>query len=762
LSVTDLRSHLAPAKADPFRLARPKPTRDIAPLPSFGSAADLASLLRLADAGSLQRLVEGLQQTGGNAAVQRMLGGGASPRPTVAQRIRRSSGTGHPLDGESRRKLEPGLGTDLSDVRVHNDAEADELAGDLGARAFTTGTDIFFARGEYDPGSHDGLKTLAHEARHVVQQSRGPVPGTPVAHDLSVSDPDDHAEHDAHETAERIVDGGSVRDAGPTTRTGSGKETGVQRDCGCGGACGSGCGKGPEDEKEKPLQRLAQPGAGPVQVQRAPLTPEKVGGLQVTWDPKATLFLDGGPAAGTPKDIPAGGIARFDNVPRNASGNLQVRADVRWKPDPGQGPGTGPCDFCNLLKTDGIVTVKLSDIFPGVGDLVDFFARLLGQPPPTIALARIIPDIKADLCVVEGIKTAKDFLNHLKQLKVEANDPCAFLSDKEGLDPTFARFLDIACLGAKAGNVIGAGDAIKQALSAAIKNALANVEKAVLKKMPKECLDPNRVVTNQLKGEGTAAATLRAEFFAAGGGFKFQGPPPLTGSNGVGAELVLPVDHSRDSSPEGGRAFLQPVLKSSGTHTNTDPTTPETNTSSKAFEAILGAQALPPERPYKCADAFGPFVINSDRFQDEETQRTRIHQFYFGMAPQVRQDLENGKGLLRVTGRASTTGNKAHNLKLAEKRAKKVETNLRDFAAQDAHLRTFALGEFGAQTPDRKEDANERRCDVNADGTVPGELARGITGDVCSGHEGETTTGGATGPVCDPLVDPNCNLPKPA
>src|SRR6185436_14255440 len=40
----------------------------------------------------------------------------------------------------------------------------------LSARAFTTGSDIFSDRGEYQPGSSTGRELLAHELTHVVQQ----------------------------------------------------------------------------------------------------------------------------------------------------------------------------------------------------------------------------------------------------------------------------------------------------------------------------------------------------------------------------------------------------------------------------------------------------------------------------------------------------------------------------------------------------------------------------------------------------------------
>jgi hypothetical protein len=47
----------------------------------------------------------------------------------------------------------------------------------LNAKAFTTGSDIFFRNGAYSPQSSGGQELLAHELTHVVQQSTGAVGG---------------------------------------------------------------------------------------------------------------------------------------------------------------------------------------------------------------------------------------------------------------------------------------------------------------------------------------------------------------------------------------------------------------------------------------------------------------------------------------------------------------------------------------------------------------------------------------------------------
>ena len=79
-------------------------------------------------------------------------------------------GTGSSLDAGVGAQVGSALGADFSDVKVHTDEKADALNRSLSARAFTTGSDIFFSRGAYQPGSYGGKQLLAHELTHVVQQ----------------------------------------------------------------------------------------------------------------------------------------------------------------------------------------------------------------------------------------------------------------------------------------------------------------------------------------------------------------------------------------------------------------------------------------------------------------------------------------------------------------------------------------------------------------------------------------------------------------
>ena len=74
-----------------------------------------------------------------------------------------------------QRQLEHGLNCDLSRVRVHTDSEADTLAKGVNAVAFTSGQDIYFRSGTFDPNTRSGLELLAHEVTHTVQQAQGKV-----------------------------------------------------------------------------------------------------------------------------------------------------------------------------------------------------------------------------------------------------------------------------------------------------------------------------------------------------------------------------------------------------------------------------------------------------------------------------------------------------------------------------------------------------------------------------------------------------------
>jgi hypothetical protein len=79
----------------------------------------------------------------------------------------------HPLDAPARSFMEPRFRRNLANVRIHTDAAAATSAESLGAAAYTYGHHIVFNQGQYDPRGRAGLRLIAHELAHVLQQGRG-------------------------------------------------------------------------------------------------------------------------------------------------------------------------------------------------------------------------------------------------------------------------------------------------------------------------------------------------------------------------------------------------------------------------------------------------------------------------------------------------------------------------------------------------------------------------------------------------------------
>ena len=109
------------------------------------------------------------QAAGASAAraIQRKTGPGVE---AFRVPLRQKSG-GMPIPDDVRAKMETAFGTDFSDVRVHIGQEA----ASLGAIAYTWGSNIHFAPGQYNPYTLQGQKLLGHELWHVVQQKSGRV-----------------------------------------------------------------------------------------------------------------------------------------------------------------------------------------------------------------------------------------------------------------------------------------------------------------------------------------------------------------------------------------------------------------------------------------------------------------------------------------------------------------------------------------------------------------------------------------------------------
>jgi hypothetical protein len=112
-------------------------------------------------------------------AIKTQPGGVAQTKPSGINRpgmeafpveLRPSSG-GWPLPRDVQAKMEGALGASFADVRIHVGSEASAI----GALAFTWGSDLYFAPGQYNPHTPHGQFLLGHELQHVVQQRAGRV-----------------------------------------------------------------------------------------------------------------------------------------------------------------------------------------------------------------------------------------------------------------------------------------------------------------------------------------------------------------------------------------------------------------------------------------------------------------------------------------------------------------------------------------------------------------------------------------------------------
>jgi hypothetical protein len=154
------------------------------------------------DLSSAQRLAATVGNQGFSALARQ--GAGILPdgraHPDVESTLAQTRGGGQKLDDGSRDSVGGALDDSLDDVRVHTDDRANALADSVAARAFTTGTDVYFAKDQYKPGSSEGQELIAHELTHVVQQR-----GASTSGPLQVSQPGDALEHEAEAAADELA-----------------------------------------------------------------------------------------------------------------------------------------------------------------------------------------------------------------------------------------------------------------------------------------------------------------------------------------------------------------------------------------------------------------------------------------------------------------------------------------------------------------------------------------------------------------------------
>lgn len=112
---------------------------------------------------------------------------------------------GAPLENGTRAFFEERFGYNFAGVRVYAGPQAAAQAAAMGAQAFTTGTQVIFNTGKYQPNSLEGRFLLAHELAHVVQQS-----GSPSSSNSSIVE-DAGLEQQASTAALQVLAGASAR-----------------------------------------------------------------------------------------------------------------------------------------------------------------------------------------------------------------------------------------------------------------------------------------------------------------------------------------------------------------------------------------------------------------------------------------------------------------------------------------------------------------------------------------------------------------------
>jgi hypothetical protein len=118
--------------------------------------------------------------------------------------------SGQALDPATRKFMESRFGHDFSQVRVHTDARAAESARAVSANAYTSGQNLVFGAGMYEPATERGRRLLAHELTHVLQQRPGVARG--------IAGADGPTERAAQEASQAVVSG---RPVGPLLAVGT-------------------------------------------------------------------------------------------------------------------------------------------------------------------------------------------------------------------------------------------------------------------------------------------------------------------------------------------------------------------------------------------------------------------------------------------------------------------------------------------------------------------------------------------------------------
>jgi len=121
----------------------------------------------------------------------------------TTNQINQARSDGYHLENSANKQYNASFDFDFGNVRIHSDNKSDALNRQLNAKAFTTGQDIFFRDGAYQPNTTEGQQLIAHELTHVVQQANGAVGGS--SSKMTVNPPNDRFEREADTVAKEVV-----------------------------------------------------------------------------------------------------------------------------------------------------------------------------------------------------------------------------------------------------------------------------------------------------------------------------------------------------------------------------------------------------------------------------------------------------------------------------------------------------------------------------------------------------------------------------
>lgn len=177
-----------------------------------------------------------------NSIIQQKSEKNTTASSEISRKINSAKGSGHPLPVKTQQEMGEKMGVDFTDVRIHTGSHAIQMNKEIGARAFTTGNEIFFNRDEFNTNSRKGEHLLAHELVHTIQQSSGmssgkiqkqdneeeqPLPRVPLPHELSgefymnvLENSDSEADVETEEPSSRSRRSPRVRTRGSVDETG--------------------------------------------------------------------------------------------------------------------------------------------------------------------------------------------------------------------------------------------------------------------------------------------------------------------------------------------------------------------------------------------------------------------------------------------------------------------------------------------------------------------------------------------------------------